>query len=122
MQNLDAAALEHAGDAIIVIDPQGIILRWNAKATELFGWTADHAIGSSVHLLIPERLREMNDTACTAAIERGSLASDGRARRTKALTADGGKVYVEMTFALLIDDETGHASGAIAVARPSAEA
>lgn len=46
----------------------------------------------------------------------GHLASDGRARRTKALTGDGATVYVTMTFAV-INDESGRAVGSVAVAR-----
>lgn len=40
-----ARALADAGDAVIVIDRQGIIRVWNGKAVELFGWTPEQAIG-----------------------------------------------------------------------------
>lgn len=113
---LAAAALEHAGDAIIAIDPQHTITLWNRHATTLFGFTAEQAIGQSVDIIIPENLREAHHRAADAAMERGRLASDGKARRTKALTADGGKTYVTMTFAMIKDD-AGKTIGSVAVAR-----
>ena len=66
--------------------------------------------------MIPERLRPLHDAAFNAAMASGHLRSDGRARRTKGLTADGGTVYVEMTFAVL-NAPDGSALGSIAVAR-----
>ena len=44
-EDLASAGLRQAGDAIIVIDRQGIIRVWNGKAVELFGWTPEQAIG-----------------------------------------------------------------------------
>ena len=51
-----------------------------------------------------------------AAMESGHLASDGRARRTKSLTASGGTVYITMTFAV-VQDDAGETIGSVAVAR-----
>ncbi|WP_217634070.1 PAS domain-containing protein [Raineyella antarctica] len=113
---LAAAALDQAGDAIIAIDHAGTITLWNQKCTELFGFTAEQAIGEPVEIIIPENLRTAHEHGFGAAMESGHLASDGRARRTKGITADGGKVYVTMTFAV-INDAEGTAIGAVAVAR-----
>jgi PAS domain S-box-containing protein len=45
----------NAIDAVIVSTEDGLISRWNTRAEELFGWTAEEAIGVSLHeLLIPE--------------------------------------------------------------------
>lgn len=111
-----AAAFDHANDALIAIDTEGIIRAWNHFAEKLFGWTADEVIGQDVKVMIPERLRAAHDRGFFAAMESGHLASDGRARRTKSLTASGGTVYVTMTFAVISDAE-GAAIGAAAVAR-----
>lgn len=111
-----ALALEQAGDAIIAIDPSGEICVWNAHAARLFGRPATDAIGHDVHIIIPERLRDAHDVGFFAAMASGHLASDGRARRTKGLRADGSSVFVTMTFAVMTDAEGG-ALGAVAVAR-----
>ena len=118
-EDLASAGLRQAGDAIIVIDRQGIIREWNSKCAELFGYTAEEALGHDVKLLIPERLRDAHDEAFHKAMEQGHLSSDGHPRRTKAITASGEPVYVVMTFAVINEDGT-HATpalGSVAVAR-----
>jgi PAS domain S-box-containing protein len=48
-----------APDALIVIDDQRNIIRWNPKADEIFGWSIDEVLGESmVDLIIPEQHRE----------------------------------------------------------------
>ena len=113
---LAAAALECAGDAVIAVDLHGTITLWNRMATELFGFTADQAIGQSVEIIVPENLREAHWRGFDAAMKSGHLASDGKARRTKGITAGGGKVYITMTFAVMKDD-AGETIGSVAVAR-----
>lgn len=115
-QHLAAEALRQAGDAIIVIDRDGIIHEWNDKCAELFGHSAEDAIGHDVKLIIPEKLREAHDRAFHAAMEVGHLASDGHPRRTKGITATGDPVYVVMTFAV-VNEAQGPAIGSVAVAR-----
>lgn len=117
-EELRSRVVDQAGDAIIAIDRDGIIRVWNQKCVELFGFPPEQALGSPVELIIPEKLREAHDHGFGAAMASGHLASDGRARRTKALTLSGEPTYVEMTFAVA-NDESGAAIGAIAVARPS---
>lgn len=117
-QNLQfaAAAFRHAGDALIGIDLQGDIVLWNEHCTKLFGFTADDALGRSIDIIIPEKLRAAHWRGFNAAMASGHLASDGKARRTKALTADGGFTYATMTFAV-VKDEQGETIGSVAVAR-----
>ena len=103
-------------DALIFADKGGLIRAWNAGAEAVFGFSAAEAIGQSLDLIIPERLRAAHDRGFFAAMASGRLASDGKARRTKALTPDGDSVYVTMTFAV-ISDASGAAIGAAAVAR-----
>lgn len=116
MTQFKAAAFDHANDALITIDTDGIIRAWNNFAEELFGWSAEDVVGQDVKIMIPERLRSAHDRGFFAAMESGHLASDGRARRTKSLTKSGGSVYVTMTFAV-VQDAAGETLGSVAVAR-----
>lgn len=111
-----AGAFDHANDALIAIDTSGTIRAWNRFAETLFGWKAEEVVGQDVKVMIPERLRSAHDRGFFAAMEAGHLASDGRARRTKSLTASGGTVYITMTFAV-VQDDAGETIGSVAVAR-----
>lgn len=53
-----ATAVLSGPDAIIAADGEGVITFWNAGAERVFGYTGEEALGSSLDLIIPERLRE----------------------------------------------------------------
>jgi PAS domain S-box-containing protein len=46
------------GDAIIAADSDGAIVLWNPAAERMFGYTQNEALGQSLDLIIPERLRQ----------------------------------------------------------------
>ncbi|HEX6480464.1 MAG TPA: PAS domain S-box protein [Ktedonobacteraceae bacterium] len=52
---LQASLIELAHDAIIVRDPASIIVSWNRGAEQLYGWTAQEAIGNLTHELLQTR-------------------------------------------------------------------
>ena len=88
--------IEQIADAIIYSDSEGIIRVWNAAAMEIFGYTKDEAIGQSLDLIIPERLRAAHWVGFNRAMERGMTQHAGRATVTRALTRDGGSVFVRL--------------------------
>jgi PAS domain S-box-containing protein len=51
------AILAGAADAIVTSDREGMIRVWNAGAERIFGFSASEAIGQSLDIIIPERLR-----------------------------------------------------------------
>src|SRR3954454_16857749 len=55
---LAKAVLSSSSDAIIAADTQGIIRFWNPGAERIFGYGRDAAIGQSLDIIIPERLRK----------------------------------------------------------------
>jgi PAS domain S-box-containing protein len=44
-RSLDEAILEQVAEAVVFADRGGVIRRWNAAATAMFGFTAAEAIG-----------------------------------------------------------------------------
>jgi PAS domain-containing protein len=51
------ALLQTSSDAIVVSDAEGRIVFWNPGAFRIFGFDAVEAVGQSLDLIIPEKLR-----------------------------------------------------------------
>jgi PAS domain S-box-containing protein len=52
--------MEQANDAIFICDSRGIILLWNRKAEELYGYTADEIVGKPHSIIVPQRFRDVH--------------------------------------------------------------
>jgi len=118
--NLGELIVAQMAEAVIYCDRRGVIERWNAAATAVFGFTAEEALGHGLDLIIPEHLRAAHWRGFDAAVARGSTRLQGRASITRGLHKSGRKCYVEMSFALL-HDASGTVLGSIAVARDVSE-
>jgi PAS domain S-box-containing protein len=112
--------LDQLADAVIYANRSGEIVRWNRASTDLFGFSADEALGRSLDLIIPEHLRAAHWSGFNAAMTRGVMKLQGRPTLTRALHKSGRKLYVEMTFAIVKGDE-GDVSGSVAMARDVTE-
>jgi PAS domain S-box-containing protein len=71
-------------DAIVYADAEGVIRRWNRGATRIFGFSESEALGQSLDLIIPERLRERRWQGCRATMH------SGQSRGTRARDRRGG--------------------------------
>jgi diguanylate cyclase (GGDEF)-like protein/PAS domain S-box-containing protein len=134
-QNVYFAALfESAPEAIAILDENDHIIRINGEFTELFGYTADEAVGRNINdLIVPKELVE-EGTALTARVTAGENVRVESVRRHKngnaisvALAAtpfrvgsEPGKVYAmyhdisarkraeeELRALVLVDELTG---------------
>jgi len=107
-------------EAVIHADRQGLIALWNPAAETMFGFSTAEAIGQSLDIIIPERLREAHWRGFNAAIASGQTRLHGRPTMTRALHKSGATLYVEMSFAL-VSDQAGEVIGSVAVARDVTE-
>ena len=104
-----------AHDAILVRDPANRILVWNTGAEEMYGWTAQEALGQFTHALFKTRF-PMSRAAIQAHLERhGSW--EGELAHTRP---DGRVVIVESRWALVRDD-TGQPSAILEINRDITE-
>ena len=113
------AVLDQMADAAIYADRGGKIQLWNRAAAVLFGYEAAEALGRSIDIIVPERLREPHWRGFEAAMSSGTLKLSGRPTLTRAVHKDGSRLYIEMSFAL-VKNADGSPVGSVAVARVAA--
>jgi PAS domain S-box-containing protein len=116
-EKLYRQVVEGSPDAIIYGDADGVIRLWNAGAQAIFGYTAEEAVGKSMDIIIPERLRARhwdgyNKTMATGKSRYGS----GDLLAVPAITKDGRSISIEFTIQLLTDPG-GRVLGPVAVIR-----
>ncbi len=115
-----ARIVADVADALIFIDTQGVIRVWNARCEALFGFSAAEALGTSVELIIPEHLRAGHQRGFEQAMARGATRHGAEVRTTRATHKDGRRLYVDMTFSVVLGDD-GRALGSAAMARDATE-
>ncbi len=108
--------IDQLADAVIYANRSGEIVRWNHASADIFGFTAEEALGERLDLIIPEHLRAPHWRGFNAAMTNGVMRLRGRPTLTRALHKSGRKLYVEMTFAIVKDNE-GEVLGSVAMAR-----
>jgi PAS domain S-box-containing protein len=102
---LIAAAVLSGPDAIIAADSAGVITYWNAGAQRIFGFTAAQAVGESLDLIIPDRLRSRHWDGWHKVMATGeSRYGAGDLLAVPALRENGTTLSVEFTIHPLRDD------------------
>jgi PAS domain S-box-containing protein len=114
--DLFQAIVEQAPDAIIFADRDGTIQVWNRGAETVFGYSAAEVVGSSLDVIIPERLRRAHWEGFRRAIDSGQTKYGNQVLTTRSVHKDGHRSYVDLSFGLL-RDRGGAVVGALAIAR-----
>ena len=111
------AVAASAADAIVAADRDGIIRFWNPGAERIFGHAAGDAIGQSLDLIIPERLRQRHWDGYRHTMATGkSRYGEGETLAVPALRQDGATISIEFTIVPL-KSEAGKMAGIIAIMR-----
>lgn len=120
MADLHRRTLEAIPDAVLVADRDGVIRFWNAGAERVFGIAASDALGKSLDLIIPERQRARHWEGYRKVVASGVTQYGERLLAVPALRADGKRISVEFSVALL-RDASGAVDGVAAVLRDVTE-
>src|SRR5690606_36075352 len=111
------AVLDGATDAIISSDAEGIIRFGNPGAGRRFGFTEAEALGRSLDIIIPDRLRARHWEGYAKVIRTGqSRYAEGDVLAVPALRKDGSQISVEFTL-MALRDASGGLTGLVAVLR-----
>jgi PAS domain S-box-containing protein len=105
-----------AQDAIVVADRDGTIRLWNTGAEAMFGYSAEEAVGGTLDLIIPERLRERHWEGYAGTMATETTKYAGRVLAVPAVRKDGSSLSVEFTIAL-VRDPSGELLGPAAILR-----
>jgi PAS domain S-box-containing protein len=109
--------VREAPDAIIYADSQGLIRFWNHGAERVFGFAEGEALGRSLDIIIPERLRARHWAGYTATMGSGvTRYGAGEILAVPATHKDGRRISVEFTV-LPFRDEAGRMTGIAAILR-----
>jgi PAS domain S-box-containing protein len=118
---LSQQLLDGSPDAILVSDREGVTRYWNAAATRLFGFTAEEAVGKSMDLIVPDRLRGRHWDGWNKVMETGvTRYGAGQLLAVPATHRDGRTLSVEFSIQLL-RDEAGRIAWVAAVFRDVTE-
>jgi len=93
--------VDNIGDAIVVADASGAITLWNPAAERLFGFTPAEALGNSLDLIIPERLRERHWAGYKKTMASGETRYAHDVLRVPAVHKDGRALSIAFTVGLL---------------------
>jgi PAS domain S-box-containing protein len=108
--------VEVIGDAIVVADASGTINVWNPAAERLFGFTQAEALGNSLDLIIPERLRARHWAGFGKTMATGETRYAHDVLRVPAVHKDGRTLSIAFTVGLFFGPQR-EVIGIVAVIR-----
>lgn len=95
--------VSQAPDAILYADREGIIRLWNRGAELVFGHSAQEALGQSLDLIIPERLRGRHWEGYFKVMETGESRYGTELLTVPALQRDGRQLSCAFSIVMLKD-------------------
>jgi len=104
------------GDAVIASDAKGAITLWNPAAERMFGYTEAEALGQSLDIIIPERLRGRHWEGYDKSMATGTSRYGHDLLRVPATHKDGSAMSIAFTVAMLFTPDR-KVSSIIAVIR-----
>jgi len=107
-----ASLVESSQDAVIGMNPEGVVMSWNGGATKLYGYSSEEMIGSSIAELVPpdraDDLRQFLER-----VRRGESIST---HETYRIRKDGRRLEVSLSLSPVFD-ATRQITGLASIAR-----
>jgi PAS domain S-box-containing protein len=101
-------------DAIISIDHEGNVVEFNRAAEQMFGRTAEEAVGSELaELVVPPSLRERHRASLKRFVATGEGTVLGRRVELTGMRADGSEFPVELAINLVAGTEPPTFTGTV---------
>jgi PAS domain S-box-containing protein len=117
IEEVAQAILSTKSDAIVAADANGLITLWNPGAERVFGHSPAQAIGQSLDIIIPERLRKRHWDGYYHVMSGGqSRYESGDLLAVPAIRADDTRISIEFTI-MPLRHKTGYLTGLVAVIR-----
>lgn len=116
LESTAAHILRCMPEAMIFCDLEGVIRIWSGGAEKVFGWTAAEAVGQSLDMIIPERMRHAHWEGFKQALARGGVKPGRTSMITRSLHKSEAFIYIDMSFEM-VRDEAGEMLGSLAVVR-----
>jgi PAS domain S-box-containing protein len=109
-----AAIMASTLDSVVTMDVAGIVTGWNPQAEQVFGWTAQEAVGRTLaDLIIPPRYRAAHEHGLAAFLASGHGPALGRRFEIAALHRQGHEFPVDLTVTPIKLEETWMFAGFI---------
>ena len=117
---LAQAVLTATPEAVVVCDADGLIRLWNAGAQRVFGYSSSEAIGQSLDIIIPAKLRQRHWDGYHKTMATGETRYGDKLLSVPASHQDGHRLSVEFSVALLAHHD-GRIVGISAIMREVTE-
>ncbi len=104
----------HAGQAVVLVDRDGVIVYWSEAAAALTGHAEEAILGRSLDVIVPGEYRDRHWTGFRAAMDTGVSRFEGLGANIPVLHADGQVRRWPGRFSV-IRDARGTPAGAAAV-------
>ncbi|MEM6512004.1 MAG: PAS domain S-box protein [Pseudomonadota bacterium] len=90
--------LETAPDAMIIVDPQGVITVVNSQTESMFGYTREQLLGQSIEKLLPLRLHQIHRSHREGYIDAPEVRPMGQGRELLGRRSNGEEFSVEISL------------------------
>ena len=104
------------GDAVVVADAKGVIVLWNAGAERMFGHSEAEALGKTLDIITPERLRQRHWEGYDKSMATGTTKYGNDLLRVPAIHKDGRTMSIAFSVAMLFEAD-GKVGSIVAIIR-----